>query len=1229
MSIYVDSETPRIQFTVTSPTTAFAFDFNFFQDSDIKVYVDSTLKELTTHYTVTGEGNDTASNHGGTVTFGSAVDDVTVTIIRDITIQRTTDFPASGSFQVDSLNTELDTITAIQQELEDDFNRALRLDDEDSAVAMTLPLKASRIGKILGFNSSTGVPEMYVYLTNENTVALDGLTAGTVLASKYVLVDANKDIGTFRNITLSGELDAGSLDVSGDADIDGTLEADAITIGGVTLAETIADTVGAMVSSNTETGITVTYEDGDNTLDFVIGSGVIATAMLAGDAITEALIADDAVESEHINNNVISGQTEITSGLADADELLYSDGGTVKKVGMDTLKTYFSAVAGNSSITTVGTIGTGTWQGTAIASTYISSDSITGAKIADNAIDSEHYTDGSIDLAHMSANSIDSSQYVDGSIDLVHMSANSVDSDQYVDGSIDLVHMSANSIDSDQYVDGSIDTAHIANDQITNALMADDAIDSSQLASGSVDLAHMSANSIDSDQYVDGSIDTVHLSDGSITGAKIAAGTVVASDVADDAITTAKILNANVTLAKMAANSIDSTQYVDGSIDTAHYAAGSVDGTAIANDAIDSQHYAADSIDAEHYAAGSVDTTALGADSVTAAKIGDDVINSEHIAADSIDAEHLNANSVNTDAIIDDSVTSAHLAAGSVDATALGADCVTAAKIGDNVLNSEHYAAASIDNEHLAANSVDSDNYVDGSIDTIHIGADQITSAKIADDQIDSEHIVAGSVDAEHMSANSIDSASYVDGSIDLAHMSANSIDSDQYVDGSIDLVHLSANSVDSDQYVDGSIDTAHVSDNAVTLAKMAGLARGKLITGDASGDPSAFTVGTNGQYLKSDGNDLVWGSATISGLACDDLTVGDSAVTVSTSSGNITVDAQGNNTDIIFKGTDATADITMLTLDGGEAGDATFNRKVIATELDISGDIDVDGTANLDVVDIDGAVDMATTLAVAGNVDFNGALVVSGSLTTFDTNDIIKTDGFLKVSNAFAFHGSTDNYANVDGQQFHELNSGQGNDFIVMMKNTNAGTAQHGLIIDHAAGDTDNTSSTFIIGQNTAERFKVLGDGDCLNHDNTFSSISDERIKQDITDAKSQWDDIKSIKIRNYKKKDDVRDYGDKAKSQIGVVAQELETVSPYLVKENPPSKGDILSSSEFGTLYTSDDADVKNGIKVVGDIKEQKTTVKSVKYSILYMKAIKALQEAMTRIETLETKVKALEDA
>ena len=68
-----------------------------------------------------------------------------------------------------------------------------------------------------------------------------GVSVGTVAASKVVTVDSNKDVASFRNITLTGELDAGSLDVSGDADIDGTLEADAITVNGATLNSVIVD----------------------------------------------------------------------------------------------------------------------------------------------------------------------------------------------------------------------------------------------------------------------------------------------------------------------------------------------------------------------------------------------------------------------------------------------------------------------------------------------------------------------------------------------------------------------------------------------------------------------------------------------------------------------------------------------------------------------------------------------------------------------------------------------------------------------------------------------------------------------------------------------------------------------------------------------------------------------------------------------------------------------------
>ena len=125
---------------------------------------------------------------------------------------------------------------------------------------------------------------------------LDGITAGTVSASLAVIADSNKDISGFRNVTLTGELDAGSLDISGDADIDGTLEADAITVNGATLTEFITDAVGGMVSSNTETGISVTFEDGDNTLDFALGSSQTTISSLLNTSLVIGRDSDNDID---------------------------------------------------------------------------------------------------------------------------------------------------------------------------------------------------------------------------------------------------------------------------------------------------------------------------------------------------------------------------------------------------------------------------------------------------------------------------------------------------------------------------------------------------------------------------------------------------------------------------------------------------------------------------------------------------------------------------------------------------------------------------------------------------------------------------------------------------------------------------------------------------------------------------------------------------------------------
>ena len=87
---------------------------------------------------------------------------------------------------------------------------------------------------------------------------------------------------------------------------------------------------------------------------------------------------------------------------------------------------------------------------------------------------------------------------------------------------------------------------------------------------------------------------------------------------------------------------------------------------------------------------------------------------------------------------------------------------------------------------------------------------------------------------------------------VDGDNIADDSINSEHYVDASIDHQHLADDCVDGD----------NIADNSVGIAALAGIARGKIIYGDASGDPQLLAIGTSGQVLKSDGTDISWGDA-------------------------------------------------------------------------------------------------------------------------------------------------------------------------------------------------------------------------------------------------------------------------------------------------------------------------------------------------------------------------------
>jgi len=136
------------------------------------------------------------------------------------------------------------------------------------------------------------------------------------------------------------------------------------------------------------------------------------------------------------------------------------------------------------------------------------------------------------------------------------------------------------------------------------------------------------------------------------------------------------------------------------------------------------------------------------------------------------------------------------------------------------------------------------------------------------------------------------------------------------------------------------------LTNKTLTTPIIAEIDSGSTITLDATTDI----------ILDADGGDVFFKDA------------GTTIATLTNSSSDFVITTGVQDKDFIVKGDDGGAAITALTLDMSAAGAATFNDKIIATELDISGNIDIDGTANLDVVDIDGAVQLDATLTIGAN---------------------------------------------------------------------------------------------------------------------------------------------------------------------------------------------------------------------------------------------------------------------
>jgi len=183
---------PRNQYTASANQTVFAIGFEFYQVADVKVYKNGTLLSYdatpttSSTYSIAGTSNTSDEAYefgaGGTVTLGAGASaNDSIVIIRDLVVQRTQDFSASGAFDITALNTQLDTMTSMIAERETQSDRSIKLADTDTVSAtLTLPDKATRASKMLEFDangsvattiSTSGLQTLAANVSNINAVA--------------------------------------------------------------------------------------------------------------------------------------------------------------------------------------------------------------------------------------------------------------------------------------------------------------------------------------------------------------------------------------------------------------------------------------------------------------------------------------------------------------------------------------------------------------------------------------------------------------------------------------------------------------------------------------------------------------------------------------------------------------------------------------------------------------------------------------------------------------------------------------------------------------------------------------------------------------------------------------------------------------------------------------------------------------------------------------------------
>jgi len=754
--------------------------------------------------------------------------------------------------------------------------------NEDVAVTST----ATEINLLDGVTSTTAelnaLDGITAVVGELNALDLGSTAVGTAIASKAMVLDSNKDYTGVRNFTLSGELDAGSLDISGNADIDGTLETDALSINGTAVTSTAAEI-------NALDGITAVVGE-LNSLD--LGSTAVGTAIAS-----KAMILDSNKDYTGVRNFTLSGELDAgsldVSGNVDVDGTLETDALSIAGTAVTSTAAELNLLDGSSANSVVNSKAviygsSGELAGalsTAAQTNVTSLGTLTALAVDDVAINGKAMT--------MTGSSSDTAVFTVGT-----------------NGTLSIVTTD--------------DAAAAANIQITADGTAELAGTTVTLDSGGdIDLAATNDVNLPANVGLTFGNDAEKI-EGDGTDLTIAGNNIKLTAVAD------VIIPANVGV------TFGSGEKIEGDNTDLTITSGAKINLSATSDVVVPANVGITFGSGEKIEGDNTDLTVTSGAKITLAATSDVHIPndvgivfggaSEKIEGDGTDltisGAKINLNATtdvhlanNIGIVFGDAAekiegdgTDLTITGNNINLTA-AADVVIPANIGLLFGSGEKIEGDSTDLTITSGAKITlaatSDIHVPNDVGIVFGGASEkiegdgtdltISGAKINLAAVSDVHlannigIVFGDAgekiegDGTNLAINSSGDLNVtattidINGNVEISGTAVttgvhtftavpvfpnNTVESADIQADAITGAKIADDAINSEHYTDGSIDTAHIADNQITLAKMAGIARGKFIVGDSGGNPAVIGPGNNGQVLTSDGTDIAFADA-------------------------------------------------------------------------------------------------------------------------------------------------------------------------------------------------------------------------------------------------------------------------------------------------------------------------------------------------------------------------------